>query len=90
MYLYAILEELTGKIEYDTMKKQHESINTTDINVEPKDGGSELSCCYESGTLPPSLDLTNKEKSTDELLDELADIFVESIIWELEYGKQAE
>ena len=37
-----------------------------------------------------SLDITDKEGATDVLLDELAGIFVESILWELDYGKQPE
>jgi len=72
------------------MKKLHESKNTIEINVEPNEGIGKLSCSNESGIPIPSLDLTNKEKSTDELLDGLADIFVESILWELEHGNKAE
>ncbi len=37
-----------------------------------------------------SLEITNNEHSRDDMLNELADIFVESILWELNHGKQDE
>ena len=36
------------------------------------------------------MDIDNNEQSRDYLLNELADIFVDSILWELNYGKQYE
>lgn len=45
-------------------------------------------CSNNVGMGCSSLDITsNEEKSIEELIDELADIFVESILLELEHGK---
>lgn len=63
---------------------------TTTINiVEPKEGERTLLPSDESGQRSPSLDIDNKP-SKEQLLNELADIFVESILWEINHGNESE
>lgn len=77
------------------MKKEHtinmlHKSNSNKIEVVSKEEQHIDLCSNNVGMCCSSLDITTNEKSTDELLDELAGIFVESILWELEHGEQPE
>lgn len=70
------------------MKKLDKHSKNTDNTVDFK---GEQRGCLSSNNIsercsPLNIDSNNKSK--DELLDELADIFVDSILWEIKNGKQ--
>ena len=68
--------------------KSLHSFHSNNLKVVSKEEQPKNLCSNNVGMGCSSLDVTsNKEKSTDELIDELATIFVESILWELEHGK---
>ena len=71
------------------MKKLHKRYKITDDIVEFEEGHRRRLCSNNVSVRCPSSDFIIS-KSKDELLNELADLFVDSILWEVEHGDQFE
>lgn len=80
----------TNMKKYSRIKTLDKSYTNNRTVVSKEEQHTDLSS-NNVGMCCSSLDITsNHEKSIEELVDELADIFVESILWELEHGAEEE
>lgn len=71
------------------MKELDKRENTTAIDFEPNEGERTLLSSNESGMRSPSLDLEgNFSKEEDEMLQRLAEILAEAIIWQAQHANQ--
>jgi hypothetical protein len=69
------------------LKKLHKRKNTTVTSIEPNEGERTLLCSNESGMRSPSLDLEHTFSQEEKmLLEQLAGILAEAIIWESIHG----